>query len=77
MPMATARFNEEASEMAVLLLCNRCPQREVMPMDQGFSPTLQLEKSKARQARGIAIETEEAAHRTQTQPRTVPACLAG
>jgi hypothetical protein len=27
-----AQMDEEAGEMAVVLVCNRCPQREILPV---------------------------------------------
>jgi hypothetical protein len=38
-----AQMDEEAGEMAVVLVCNRCPQREILPVNylaQGFRPAV-------------------------------------
>ena len=36
-------MDEEAGEMAVVLVCNHCPQREILPVNylaQGFRPAV-------------------------------------
>jgi hypothetical protein len=36
-------MDEEAGEMAVVLICNHCSQREILPMNylaQGFRPAV-------------------------------------
>jgi hypothetical protein len=38
-----AQFDDEAGEMAVVLTCTRCPQRETLPVNylaQGFRPAV-------------------------------------
>jgi hypothetical protein len=38
-----AQMDEEAGEMAVVLVCNHCPQREILPVNylaQGFRPAV-------------------------------------